>query len=192
MFIVPGALFTQNKLYTSDLSLLAHSQKPWPLLHADGSLTTEVVHSVRVPTTVANSSHLLLGAALKTTVQGFLSTYAIRVTDDYGYGEETAETGVIWRSSRGSNPGNAEGITVPFLTMAMTGSFEMGSAETIHNHVKSSDKELVYVEGALHVYTTCKKCEKTPGQYGDTVKTTYDYADKWLSKPGRFMQSTPN
>jgi hypothetical protein len=187
MFVVPGALFTQNKLYTSDLSLLARTQKPWPLLHANGSATTEIVRSVRVPTTTANGSHALIGAALKTTVLGFLSTYAIRVSDDYGYGEETAETGVIWRSSRGSNPGNAEGITVPFLTMAMTGSFEMGSAETIHNHVKGTDKTLVYIEGATHNYNTCTKCEKTPGQYGDTVKTTYDYADQWLSKPGRFL-----
>jgi hypothetical protein len=128
-----------------------------------------------------------MGAALKTTVLGYLSTYAIRVTDDYGYGEETAETGVIWRSSRGSNPGNVEGVTVPFLTMAMTGSFEMGSAETIHNHVKGSDKTLIYIEGATHTYTPCKACEKTPGQFGDTVKTVYDYADSWLSKPGRFM-----
>jgi hypothetical protein len=76
---------------------------------------------------------------------------------------------------------------VPFLTMAMTGSFEMGSAETIHNHTKSADKTLVYIEGATHVYTPCKPCERTPGQFGDTVKTIYDYADGWLSKPGRFM-----
>jgi hypothetical protein len=32
----------------------------------------------------------------------------------------------------------------------------------------------------------CTKCEKTPGQFGDTVKTTYDYVDGWLSKAGRF------
>jgi len=71
--------------------------------------------------------------------------------------------------------------------MGMTGSFEMGSAETIHNHVKSKDNTLVYIEGAQHVYTPCTKCEKTPGQFGDTVKTVYDFADQWLSKPGRFM-----
>jgi hypothetical protein len=70
--------------------------------------------------------------------------------------------------------------------MAMTGSFEMGSAETIHNYVRSTDKSLVYVEGATHNYDTCKKCEKTPGQYGDTMKSVYDYADKWMSEPGRF------
>jgi hypothetical protein len=186
-FIVAGALFTQNKLYTSDLRLLSHTQSSWPLLRADGSLSNGIVRSVRVPTTTANASHSLLNAALKTTVLGYLSTYAIRVTDDYGYGEETAETGVVWRSSRGSNPGNVEGIAVPFLTMGMTGSFEMASAETIHNHVKSRDKTLVYVEGAQHVYTPCTKCATRPGQYSNTVKSVFDYADGWLSKPGRFL-----
>jgi hypothetical protein len=186
MFVVPGALFTQNKLYTSDMSLLNHTQKPWPLLHADGSTTTQIVHSVRVPTARTNNSNSLINAALKTTVTGFLSTYAIRATEDFSYGETTAQTGVVWRSSRGSNPGNAEGISVPFLTMAMTGSFEMGSAEPIHEHLKSKDKTLVYVEGATHNYPACKACEKTPGQFGDTVKSTYDYADQWLNKPGRF------
>jgi len=185
-FVIAGAIFTENKLYASDMHLLAHTEKPWPLVHADGSITTEIVPSVRVPTLKANPSHSMR-AALKTTVNSFLSTYAIRATDEYSYGEVTAERGVIWKSSRASNPGNVEGITVPFLTMAMTGSFEMGSAETIHNHTKSADKTLVYIEGATHVYTPCTKCEKTPGQFGDTVKTLYDYADGWLSKPGRFM-----
>ena len=187
-FVIAGSLFTQNKLYTSDLSLLNHTQKPWPLLHPDGSITTEIVHSVRVPTAKGNPSRSFYQAALKTTVTGFLSTYAIRVDPEkYGYGADTAESGVIWRSSRGSIPGNVEGITVPLLTMGMTGSFEMGAAETIHNHAKSKDKTLIYVDGASHGYPTCKACEKTPGQYGDTVKTIYDYADQWLSKPGRFM-----
>ena len=185
-FFIAGAIFTGNKLYASDLSLLAHTQEQWPLVHADGSVTTGIVRSVRLPSTRQSPSPTYRGA-LKTTVTSFLSTYAIRATDDFGYGEATAERGVIWRSSRASNPGNVEDVTVPFLTMAMTGSFEMGSAETIHNHVKGKDKMLVYIEGASHVYTPCRRCEKTPGQFGDTVKTTYDYADRWLSKPGRFL-----
>jgi hypothetical protein len=120
-------------------------------------------------------------------VRSFLSTYAIRVIDDYGYGEETSMRGVEWTSSWASNPGNVEGVTVPFLTLGMTGSYESATAETIHNHTKSADKMLVYVEGATHGYSTCHKCEKTPGQYGDTVKTIYDYVDGWLSKTGRFL-----
>ena len=187
-FFIPGSLFTQNKLYTTDMSLLNHTEKAYPLVHPDGSVTTEIVHSVRVPTTKANPSHSFYSAALKTSVLGFLSTYAIRADPaTYGYGELTAETGVIWRSSRGSIPGNVEGVTVPLLTMGMTGSFEMGAAEFIHNHAKSADKTLIYIEGASHGYPTCKACEKTPGQYGDSIKTIYDQADKWLSQPGRFM-----
>ena len=31
--------------------------------------------------------------------------------------------------------------------------------------------------GATHNFTTCTKCEKTPGEFGDTVKTTFDYVD---------------
>ena len=185
-FWIAGANFSENKLYATDMKLMAHTTKAWPLLHADGSVTTEVIPSVRRPTLRENPSPTSR-AALKTTVTSFLSTYAVRVTDDYGYGDDDALRGVDWSSTWASNPGNAEGIAAPFLTMGMTGSYESAAAETIHNHVKSADKTLVYVEGASHGYPTCKACEKTPGQYGDTVKTLYDYADGWLSKPGRFF-----
>jgi hypothetical protein len=185
-FFIAGASFTNHLIFGTDMSLFAHTQKPWPLLHADGSITTEIVHSVRVPEARQSPSPTLRGA-LKTTVLGYLSTYAIRTTNDFAYGEETSLRGVEWTSSWASPPGNAEGITVPFLTMGMTGSYEASMAETLHNHLKSPDKTLIYVEGASHGYSVCKRCEKTPGQYGDTVKTIYDYADSWLSRKGRFM-----
>jgi hypothetical protein len=58
---------------------------------------------------------------------------------------------------------------------------------TIFGYAKSSDKELAYVEGARHNFTTCTECEKKWGaSYGDTLKTTYDYVDGWLSKAGGF------
>lgn len=186
-FIIAGASSGANKLHATDMSLFAHTQKAWPLLHADGSITTEIVHSVRVPTLTQDPSKTMMGGALRTTVISFLMTYAVRVTPDYGFGEDTSMRGVLWNSNWTDNPGNVEGITVPFLTMGNTGSFESSCAETIHNHVKSADNTLVYVEGATHGYSTCKQCEKTPGQFGDTIKTLYDYADGWLSKSGRFM-----
>jgi hypothetical protein len=185
-FWIAGANFSENKLYASDMGLMAHTEKAWPLLHADGSITTEIVHSVRVPTADESPSPTIR-AALKTTVTAFLDTYSVRVTRDYGYGEEDTLRGVDWSSSWATVPGNVEGITVPFLTLGMTGSYESATAETIHNHLKSADKTLVFVEGATHGYPTCKKCEKIPGQYGDTVKTIYDYVDGWLSKSGRFL-----
>jgi hypothetical protein len=186
-FIIAGASSGANKLHATDMSLFEHTQKAWPLLHANGSATTEVVHSVRVPTLAEDPSKSMMGGSLRTTVTSFLMSYAVRVTADYGYGGDTSMRGVVWNSNWTDNPGNVEGIAVPFLTMGNTGSFESSCAETIHNHVKSTDKTLVYVEGATHGYPTCKKCEKTPGQFGDTIKTLYDYADSWLSKSGRFM-----
>jgi hypothetical protein len=185
-FIIAGASFTENKLYAQDVRLFSRTEKAWPLLHADGSITTEIVHTVRVPTITENPSDSYMEAALKTTVRNFLNTYAIRVTDDYGY-DDISMHGVEWTSSYASNPGNMEGVTVPFLALGMTGSYESASAETIYNHSSSADKTLVYVEGASHGYPTCKRCEKTPGQYGDTMTTLYDYVDGWLSTDGRFF-----
>jgi hypothetical protein len=68
----------------------------------------------------------------------------------------------------------------------MTGHWEFLAAETIYNVSPSPDKSIAFIEGASHIIEPCKPCESTPGQFGDTVKTTYDYVDLWLSKPGRF------
>ncbi len=187
-FTVPGAEFkgNDNRMFAQDVSLMAHTRKAWPLLRADGSVVTEVIPSVRVPENPVSVTHSMVQGALKTTVRNFLSTYAIRVTDDFGYDADSVH-GIDWTSSYSSPAGNIEGVKVPLLTMGMTGHWEYLAAETIYEHAKSADKTLVFVEGATHVYTNCTKCEKTPGQFGDTQKTTYDYVDGWLSKPGRFQ-----
>ena len=125
-----------------------------------------------------------LGAA-NTTVRTFLSNSAIRVTGDFGYDEDSVH-GVDWTSSYSSPPGNVEGIAVPFLTVGMTGHWEYLASETIYEHARSADKTIAFVEGASHMYSPCRECEKTPGQFGDTVKTLYDYVDKWLGSKGRF------
>jgi hypothetical protein len=167
---------------------MSHTAKAWPLLHADGSITIGVIHSVRVPEDTKSLTPFLAMGAINTTVRTFLANNAIRVSNTFGYNEDSVR-GVDWTSSYSSPPGNVEGISVPLLVMGMTGHSEYLSSETIYEHAKSTDKELVFVEGATHTYTTCKKCEETPGQFGDTLKTTYDYIDGWLSKKGRFMSA---
>ncbi len=186
-FFIAGANFNTHTLFGQDMSLMSHTVKPQQLVHPDGSITTEIVHTVRQPEFKDDRNQHLYRSILKTTVKGFLSTYATRVTDDFGYGEDDTLKGIDWTSSWSNIEGNAETITVPFLTIGMTGSYEHSMAETLYNHVKSADNTLVFIEGATHGYGTCTRCEKTKGQFGDGIKTTYDYADKWLSKPGRFM-----
>ncbi|WP_221774098.1 DUF1749 domain-containing protein [Novosphingobium flavum] len=186
LFVVPGAtlLGFNNKLFPQDISLMAHTKKAWPLIKPDGSIVTEVVPSVRVPTNTQTFTPSMRGA-VKTTVKGFLNSYALRVSPDFGYDAEGVH-GIDWESSYALTPGNVAHIAAPTLVMGMTGSWEYLAAETIYERSAAKDKQLAFVEGATHVYTPCKACEKTPGQFGDTVKTVYDHLDQWLSDPRRF------
>jgi hypothetical protein len=187
-FIIPGGNFRgyDNRFFAQDIRLWSHTREPRQLLLPGGKRVTRIVHTVRVPANPLSHTHSLYRGALQTTVYKFLTTYAIRVGKDYGYGADSIH-GVDWTSNYGSVPGNVAGIKAPLLVMGMTGHWEFMAAETIYDHAKSKDKTLRYVEGALHNYTTCHACEKSPGEFGDTRQTTFDYIDHWLSKSGRFL-----
>ncbi len=186
-FFIPGGYIGNNRLHSMDLSLMSHSSKPRSLVHPDGSVTTEIIPGRRVARPGENPSAFYRRGAIKTTVEGFLTSYAIRVNPEtYSYGADYIR-GIEWTSTYASPPGNVQSISSPLLLLGMTGSYEGWASELIYELSKSSDKEVAFIDGATHGYATCKPCEKTPGQFGDTQKTTYDYADKWLSKPGRFL-----
>lgn len=187
-FVIAGASFIGNRLFTEDTRLLEHSRKPWPLLHGDGTVTTEIIHSLRGPSNRDNPTPSYGHGALKTTVRSYLSSYAIRVTPNFGY-DATHVYGVDWRSTYASPPGNVEAIGVPLLAMGMTGNWEGLAAEEIYDHAASRDKSIAFVEGATHVYTPCNTCSRPASAFGDTVKTLYDYVDRWLSAPRRFDRS---
>ena len=184
---IPGANYLgfNNRLFTQDTHLLAHTHGAWPLLRADGSVSTGIVPSVRVPENVTSNTASLQKGMLRTTVRNFLRTLAFRVDDDFGFDADSIH-GIDWSSSYASPAGDVRTVKVPLLTLGMTGHWEYLAAEIIYENAASADKSIAFVEGATHVFTTCKPCEKTPGQFGDTLKTTYDYVDGWLSKPGRF------
>jgi hypothetical protein len=186
-FVVAGGGSTgpNNKLYTQDPRLMSHTRKAWPLLHGDGSVTNEVVYSVRVPQGERSLTSSLAMGALNTTVRGFLTNSAVRVSADFGFDESTVR-GVDWTSTYSCPPGNVRQISVPLLALGMTAGWEYLAAETIYENAKSADKTLAFVEGATHGFSPCKRCEKTPGQFGDTIKTVYDYVDRWLSSKARF------
>jgi hypothetical protein len=38
------------------------------------------------------------------------------------------------------------------------------------------------VEGALHGGQPCTKCEKTPGEYGNSESNLYNYERDWINK----------
>ena len=186
-FVVPGANYNgfNNKFFAQDIRFLSRTRKPWPLLHKDGKMTTEIIHTVRVPENIESATASMQRGALKTTVRRFLNTFSVRVNEDFGYDEDSIR-GIDWTSSYTAPAGSVRNVHAPLLTMGMTGHWEFLAAEIIYENARSADKTIAFVDGATHVFTTCTRCEKTPGRFGDTLKTTYDYVDSWLGKPGRF------
>lgn len=179
--------FMNNKLYPQDIRLLSHTKKAWPLIHADGSITEEIIHSVRKPANNESFTNSLYEGALITTVRNFLAEYAIYTTPEYSYNADSMN-GIVWSSSYSTPVGNAEDIKAPTLIMGMTAGWEYIASESIYEHSGSNDKALAFVEGADHLYRSASECETWPGQYGDTLHTLFDCIDRWLSAKGRFCE----
>lgn len=180
----------QARLWQLDTSLISHTRGAYPILKPDGSTVVDVPHSVRVagvtpgsggePSLTARTNASYADGAVTYTVQSWLSSNALKIDPErYTVTADSIE-GIDWNSSNTSTPANMEGVHVPVLIMSMTGHYWMVPSEIFLQHAASQDKQLVFVEGASHNLTTCTACEQFPGQYGDTVKTTFDYVAGWL------------
>ncbi len=179
-FVVAGMsqLAPNNKMFNQDVRLLSHTMREWPIIHADGSVTTEIIKSWRVP----HFDHdFVTEDAIGTgfsTIKTYLTNSCVR-TDGFYY-DDSHIYGIDWDSSFTCTPGNVKGIHVPILIMGMTGSYEFLAAEQIYDNVGSKDKTMRFVEGASHNFTPQEDAEQYPGQFGDTVKNCFDFAAEWL------------
>ncbi|MGN1191892.1 MAG: alpha/beta hydrolase [Dorea sp.] len=186
-FIIPGASqsFFNNRLFAQDIRLMSHTKEPQLLIHADGSITEEIVHSVRHAENPVSMTGSFWEGARILSVKNYLSSYAVRTEEDFGYDEDHV-WGIDWSSTYAAAPGNVQGIHVPTLVMGMTGGWEYLAAETIYNMSAAEDKHLSFVEGASHKLKTAKEYEEYRGQFGDTLKLVHDYVADWLTEEGRF------
>lgn len=184
-FIVAGGsqIAPNNKMFPQDIKLLCHTLHQWPLIHRDGSVTTEIIRSLRKPHFDRNMVTVNAMATNITTVRTYLTNSAVR-TKNFYY-DDSRIYGIQWESSYCCTPGNVMGITVPMLIMGMTGSYEFLAAEVIYENAKSQDKTMAFVEGASHNFTPQEDAESYPREFGDTVKNCFDYVAKWLCS-GRF------
>lgn len=188
-FIIPAAAQNafNNKLFPQDIRLLSRTRKAWPLLHADGSITTQIIPCVRRAKNNTSFSSSYRMGAIKSTVRTYLNSSAVRTTDNFGYNEDSMY-GIDWLSSYNCTPGNMMEVSAPLLVMGMTGGYEFLAAEIIYENTgKISDKTIAFVEGATHNFNTASDCEAYPGQFGDTLQTMFDYVDGWLCQKGRFI-----
>ncbi len=88
---------------------------------------------------------------------------------------------IDWCSSNNSTPCALKSITVPMLITAMGAHYFIRDNEIHYEVAASKDKDFIVIEGATHGITPCTECEKTPGQYSNSVKNFFDYVQKWIN-----------
>jgi len=152
------------------------TERPQKLLKNDGSISTEVIRSVRVSTPKnAKVDASLNGGALFLTVKSFLSANAIRSKD--------ALNDIDICSSNSSTLCAVQFITVPTLVMSMGGHYFVRDGETSFDLSASKDKDFIVIEGAIHGMTLCKPCSEQNGaSYDNATKNLYDYLAGWANK----------
>lgn len=181
--IVPGGtqIAPMNKLFPQMPEFFSHTEKEWELIHKDGSVTTQIVPCVRAARPAMETASKYRMGALISTVKTFLKSSAVRALPEFGY-DETTLYGVDWDSSYCVTTGNVAHIAKPMLMMGMTGSYEYIAAEHLYKRaVKSEDKTVAFVEGAGHNFVAEEATGGIEGgDWGDTVKTCFDYVDRWI------------
>jgi hypothetical protein len=157
--------------YDPDIEGARETVRPEKLLRNDGSVVLGKVTSVAVATGPEDIKTL---ETLYFSVAAFLQSHAIRGTNSID--------GIDYCSSSSSSICGAQFISVPAMVAGMGGYMFVRDSERLYDHLATKDKDLVIVEGALHGFTPCKACEKTPGQYDNSEKNLFDYIRDWTQK----------
>jgi hypothetical protein len=171
-----------NKLFIQDVSLLSRTRTAHPILHADMSVTEDIPQTVRIPNDAIGSEYF--AGAEQSSVRRFLEN-EMKFDDDFGY-DDRSMWGVDWDFNFLCASENVKGINIPLLVTGNTANHEFVYADYIYENAKSSDRSIIYFEGARHDFVTLTAAEKFPGQFGDTLANAGAYCAKWLSKEGRF------
>lgn len=180
-FIVPAGAqpAPNNRLFPQDTRYLCHTKDEYPLIHADGSITTEVIHSLR-PAKFTHSFTRIFGMGTEvSTARTYAASSSLRTTD-FSY-DACEIKGIDWDSNYCCTPGNVRYISAPMLIMGMSGGYEFLAAELIYEKAqKTVDKTIAFVEGATHNFEPERATEQFPGQYGDTIGNCFDFVAKWI------------
>jgi pimeloyl-ACP methyl ester carboxylesterase len=165
--------FEGARLMELDPSIHHGTLKPRRLLKNDGTVSMQIVESVRQPARGYDRRNASFeGGARMMTLRSFLSANAIRARDSMD--------DVDWCSSNNSTRCAVRSLSIPILIAAMGAHYFIRDSEIHYEEAASADKELIVVEGATHGATPCTACETTAGQYANSQKNFYDYATQWI------------
>ncbi|HUI76935.1 MAG TPA: hypothetical protein VLY24_03440 [Bryobacteraceae bacterium] len=149
--------------------------RPEKLLTNSGGIKTEIIRSVAVPQPETAATNRAFDTGTKLfTIKSFLSANATRAANSLD--------GIDYCSSNNSTTCAVQSISVPTMIAAMGGFQFIRDDEIIFENSASKDKDYVVIEGALHGFGPCTACEKTKGQYANTVKNLFDYIRDWTNQ----------
>jgi hypothetical protein len=144
------------------------------LIRNDGTILRQVISSVFVPDPNLKALHFTFDNGTKIlSIRSFLSANAVRSTNSLD--------GIDDCSSNNSTICAVRSIVVPQLFMAMGAHYFIRDVEREYDASRAADKDYAVVEGAVHGFTPCTRCEKVPGQYSNTVKNLFDYMAAWIN-----------
>jgi hypothetical protein len=145
-----------------DLSLDCCTSRPQKLLKNDGSIVTQIVHSVRVANPGdAQTNKTFNNGSRDLTVRSFLSLRAARATNSFD--------GIDITSNNNSTDYHLQGILVPLLVVSSGGHYFIPAGERHYDSAKSQNKDYIVIEGAAHGGPECVPCESFPGQYANSL-----------------------
>jgi len=162
------------RLMEIDPSVHHATLHPQKLIKNDGTIVTQIVQSVRPVGRGSEKLNAAFGTGTRLlTIKSFLSANAIRAKDSMD--------DIDWCSSNNSTPCALKGISTPLLVTAMGAHYFVRDNEIHYEMAASKDKDFVVIEGATHGIRPCAACEKTPGQYSNTVRNFFDYVSGWIT-----------
>jgi pimeloyl-ACP methyl ester carboxylesterase len=156
-----------------DIADINSTARPEKLLRNDGTIAREMIKSVFVANPRLARDNLRFRSGTKVyTLRSFLSAQAIRAKNSVDE--------IDYCSSNNSTVCAVQSISAPVLFAAMGAHYFIRDNERHYDMAKSADKDFVVIEGAVHGFTPCTACEKTPGQYSNSVKNLFDYVAGWI------------
>ena len=163
------------RLMELDPSIHHSTVKPRKLLKNDGTVVTQIVDSVRPIGRGSEAQNAAFSTGTRLlTARSFLSANAIRAHDSMD--------DIDWCSSNNSTPCALKVVTIPLLVTAMGAHYFIRDNEIHFDVAASPDKDFIVVEGATHGIRPCTACERTPGQYANSVRNYFDYVQRWITE----------
>ena len=150
------------------------TSKPRKFLKNDGTIVTQIVHSVEPARPDRAKTNLSFELGTKVlTIKSYLSTDAIKSINSFG--------GVDWCSVNNSSMCSIQYIKVPTLIVAMGAYHLLADEERMFEKSVAADKDYIVIEGGTLGYAGCRDCGVPPENFSNAEKNNFDYVAKWAN-----------